>query len=113
MSNFLLDAGLQPERTGLAWRRTGISLLIGAVAAARILSNAFGWWAVAPVAFWLAGAVTVLLQSQQRYARTQRALVGSASEPLPSGALLLLTAILVAIGAVTAIALTLYTQLSG
>lgn len=38
----LLDAGLQPERTRLAWRRTLLALLVAAVVGERLLAPVLG-----------------------------------------------------------------------
>ncbi len=43
----LFDVGLQPERTALAWRRTGLALLGGSLVAGRILPEVLGAWTVA------------------------------------------------------------------
>ena len=38
----LFDAGLQPERTALAWRRTALSLTVGSLIGARLLTEQWG-----------------------------------------------------------------------
>ena len=40
----LFDPGLQPERTALAWRRTTVSLIVGALVSLRILPQTLGQW---------------------------------------------------------------------
>jgi uncharacterized membrane protein YidH (DUF202 family) len=42
----IFDAGLQPERTALAWRRTALSVLVGSVAGGRLLAPQLGVLAV-------------------------------------------------------------------
>ena len=49
------DAGLQPQRTELAWRRTSLALLGFSLASAKVLEPALG-----PVALALAGVGSVL-----------------------------------------------------
>ena len=54
-------AGLAPERTRLAWRRTGLTLAVGSVAVGRMLQDVIGAaaWVLA-VAASVASAVLVL-----------------------------------------------------
>lgn len=81
----LYDPGLQPERTRLAWRRTLLTLAIGALVALRFLPARVGGWSVAlgllvwGVLWWL---------TSLRARRVYLALV-VAPGPLPGGALLL------------------------
>jgi len=45
----LFDAGLQIERTTLAWRRTALSVAVGSLIVMRLLPELLGsaWWATA------------------------------------------------------------------
>lgn len=65
-------AGLQPERTALAWRRTALALATGSLVAGRLLAPGLGLWAwwVAAAGVALAGALAVV--AHQRSARTHR-----------------------------------------
>jgi putative membrane protein len=60
--------GLAVERTALAWRRTGLALATGSLAAGRLLETVWG-----PVSWWLAAlglllAVVVVASAQVRAA---------------------------------------------
>jgi uncharacterized membrane protein YidH (DUF202 family) len=61
------DQGLQPERTALAWRRTCLSLALGALIAVRVLPHFWG-----PAGLIVAGAgvilsIVMLVLAHQRY----------------------------------------------
>jgi lysylphosphatidylglycerol synthetase-like protein (DUF2156 family) len=89
----LFDPGLQPERTALAWRRTALTLAIGAVVSFLLLPPVLGVWSIAVgVAGLLFSAATWILAGRRAH-RVQKALLTS-SGPLPGGGLpLLLTLI--------------------
>ncbi|MDQ2584984.1 DUF202 domain-containing protein [Saccharothrix yanglingensis] len=89
------DPGLQPERTALAWRRTGLSLVVGSLVVVRLVD--------APVGPWLGGvglAVTGALWIAGE--RRGRVLCDRAAHP--GAALLLATAALVAVVALLGVA---------
>jgi hypothetical protein len=71
----LFDPGLQPERTALAWRRTGLAVAVGAVAGARVLAPVLGAASVAVAVLGLALAALFFLGSTRRARRAQSALL--------------------------------------
>lgn len=64
------DPGLQPERTALAWRRTGLALLIGALVVLRYFTPVLGAIAVGASLLGAALGMVILLRSEVRYRRT-------------------------------------------
>lgn len=100
----VFDAGLQPERTALAWRRTALALTTASLVAMRILPETLGPWAVVPASLGLGLSVGILVAAQRRHLIVTRTLVGSDSDrvPLPSGVLPMLVAALVTIGGAAA-----------
>ncbi|QAY71635.1 DUF202 domain-containing protein [Xylanimonas protaetiae] len=102
----LYDVGLQPERTALAWRRTGLALTVAGFAALRALPDAFGPWALIPATAGLVASLTVVL-AQHRYRVTHRTLTrGDAGHATQiSGLIPVLVATLVTGGGVAELAL--------
>ena len=77
MSDGLWDPGLQPERTALAWRRTGLALTVGSLIGLRVLPPLLG-----PAAYVLAGlgvvaSIAVLAAAHRRYRRVHRLLLAA------------------------------------
>jgi hypothetical protein len=71
------DPGLQPERTALAWRRTGLALTVGSLIGLRVLPPLLG-----PAAYVLAGlgvvaSLAVLAAAHRRYRRVHRLLLAA------------------------------------
>jgi uncharacterized membrane protein YidH (DUF202 family) len=73
------DAGLQPERTDLAWARTTLSLLVAAAVFLRWMPH-HGWFVGTLVA---AAVVTALAISLTRKRRFRAAITGINREYLP------------------------------
>ena len=94
----LFDPGLQPERTALAWRRTVLSLALGALIALRVLPRVLGPWSVVAGFAGIALAALIWVLAGRRARQTRKALLGSA-QPMPDARLLLLLAVVVAGGA--------------
>jgi uncharacterized membrane protein YidH (DUF202 family) len=94
VSESLFDAGLQPERTALAWRRTGLAMAGGALVALRVFPGLVGAWAIVPAALAFCVAVAVLVAAHVRYRREHAALTSAATDriALSGGALPALTA---------------------
>ena len=101
----IFDPGLQPERTALAWRRTGLVLVAGSLAALRFLPPVIGPWTVLPVVVGIAAAVAVFVFAHRRHVAGHATLTGAddARVPLPSGLLLAVVAGAVLVYAVTAV----------
>ena len=111
----LFDAGLQPERTALAWRRTALALTAAALVAVRILPEVFGAWAVVPALLGLVAAVATLVLAHRRHAVVHRVLTEGDTDrvPLPSGLLPLLLVVTVLVGGVSALCLVVVRATSG
>lgn len=81
----LFDAGLQPERTALAWRRTGIALAVVSLISLRATVSVLGP-PMAPVCLGALGlSCWAVTMSQRRYRRVVQALTGGPDAPLPTG----------------------------
>ena len=112
MSSAPVDAGLQVERTALAWRRTGIAVLVGSLIGLRVLAPQLGWGSVALGVVGAALALMLLWASARRHRRVVEAMPGAGSSALPGGMLLVVVAVtvlLLGVGALTYLALTYLT----
>lgn len=85
----LWDSGLQPERTALAWRRVGISLLVVGLALPKVAYPRIGVWCLPATVLALACAGLLLALGHRRYQGTQRTL--TTTDALASGGRLPLT----------------------
>ncbi|MGV8966656.1 MAG: DUF202 domain-containing protein [Cellulomonas sp.] len=105
----LFDPGLQPERTALAWRRTGLALGIAASIAVRVLGGVFGTWAAITAGFGVFAAVWITFLAHRRHGVVLLALGPHKSDrgQLPSGGLLATTASFVLAGGLAALMLVL------
>ena len=73
----LFDPCLQPERTGLAWQRTCLSLLAGSLAAIKVLPPALGPWSMLLGLAGVIEALTLLVLVRCRYLRHNRLLTST------------------------------------
>jgi uncharacterized membrane protein YidH (DUF202 family) len=102
------DAGLQPERTELAWRRTALSIAVISLVAIRLLPLELGSW------LWAApGVVGVIISAaiwraaKNRQRATVEALRRGAGHEMPDARLLLVATCGTSIVGVGCIALVL------
>lgn len=102
------DPGLQPERTGLAWQRTALALMVGSLVAARILGELAG---PAASLFGFAGAiasVVLLLSAHRRYGEHHRRLVAEGDRaPLADARLIAYLTVLTSAAGLVAIGIVL------
>ena len=99
------DAGLQLERTALAWRRTTLSLVVGSLAGARILPEVWGPAGLIVAGVGILASVALFVLAHRRF-RLQSGRLRSA-EPLADGTLPALMAAAVLAVAVVALVFTL------
>lgn len=74
------DAGLQPERTALAWRRTAMAVAVASLAALRILPEVLGSWALIPAVLGAAVSFVAIVLTHRRYRRIHTVLTSSESD---------------------------------
>jgi uncharacterized membrane protein YidH (DUF202 family) len=67
--SWIYDKGLQPERTILAWRRTGLAIAVGGCFAARLMPEALGAWSLAVGLLVLVCAAATLVAAERRFRR--------------------------------------------
>lgn len=100
------DAGLQPERTELSWRRTLLAIALGALVSLRLLPGVFGSLAwVIPGVLALGAVVMMWHAARHRYRLVNEVTaVRGDRAPLPDGRLLALLALVVTGGAMFGLA---------
>lgn len=70
----VFDAGLQAERTALAWRRTALAMAVGAIGAGRLAVPVLGLVALLIAGAGLVQSVLVAAASNRRYALVHESL---------------------------------------
>jgi uncharacterized membrane protein YidH (DUF202 family) len=98
----IFDPGLQPERTELAWRRTVLTIAVGALVALRLLPAALGTLGLSAAVAGLVLAAGLWVSARHRSRLTTDALLHHTSPP--GAGLLLLLAVLTTGGAALALA---------
>lgn len=89
----LFDAGLQPERTQLSWRRTALSIGVGSLVALRLFPELVGSaWGLVPGLLGVLFAGWLWFEGHRRYLAFQRSHAGGAARPAGAAALLVLAA---------------------
>jgi len=98
------DPGLQPERTALAWRRTGLALLVGSFVAARTLPELIGAWSalLGLTGVMIAGILLAMIHLRYRRHHRQLTTTGDRS-PIAEGRLIAAAAAFVFTGALVSI----------
>ena len=92
-----MDAGLQPERTSLAWGRTLLALVISGVLFVRWVPE-YGWFALILIATSLGAALGIYVSQRIRYDRSLRG-VSSGVLKADVAAVFWTAAVVVAVGA--------------
>jgi uncharacterized membrane protein YidH (DUF202 family) len=104
----VFDPGLQPERTALAWRRTGLALLAGSLGAARILPETLGAWAAILGFVGVFAAISLLYAIHRRYRRHHERLTADGDRsPVAGGRLIAATAGFVLTAAIVSLVMTI------
>lgn len=112
--NAPFDPGLQPERTALAWRRTGLALLVGSFVAARILPELLGAWSalLGLTGVVISGILLAMIHRRYRGHHGQLTTAGDRA-PIADGRLIAATAAFVFGGALVSIIVVIVLAVSG
>lgn len=96
-------AGEWPERTWLAWRRSGAGIGRGGVRALpKVVFGMIGWWSLPATTLALLSGALILTVGHRRYVRTHRTLTGSGQLTV-DGRPLFMIAVVVAASGITAV----------
>lgn len=98
MTERVWDVGLQPERTGLAWRRLGLTLVGIGFALPKVAFGLIGWWSLPATALALACGVLILTVGHRRYGQAHRALTAEGALTAGGRLPLVITAVVLAVG---------------
>lgn len=85
------SAGLQLERTSLAWRRLALALLGLALAVPQLSWPVIGSWTLVPAGVVAVGSVTLLSAAHRRYLNSHSLLTAGTPTTLPDGRLIMVT----------------------
>lgn len=103
----IYDAGLQAERTELAWRRTSLTLSLGSLLSMRLLPEAFGdprWFLAGVVGLTVSGGLWVLGRRRCQTALRRLHRQGDRA-PMPGGATITFLALVVGLAGLLCVAL--------
>lgn len=105
----LFDPGLQPERTSLAWRRTGLALFAGSLVAARVLPEVLGAWAAVLGFTGVAAGGLLLYAAHRRYSRHRAKLLADGDRSaIADGRLIAATSLFVLSSAALSLIVAIY-----
>ncbi|MEP6478009.1 MAG: DUF202 domain-containing protein [Rhodoglobus sp.] len=98
MTDSVFDAGLQPERTALAWQRTLLSLVVAFLAASKVLLPLLGVWSYSIAGAGLAVTIGLGVVIERRYRRLHRHLTTVHAGSLPGDGRLVLVCAAITFG---------------
>lgn len=98
MSEPIWDAGLQPERTGLAWRRVGLSLIGVGLLLPKLAWDELGTWVLPAVVVALGSAALLHFLAGRRYRAEVASLLTTGALPTDGRLPLLVTVATLGLG---------------